>query len=286
VSANLWHIVQDARGWWWVYGPDGQFRIARRSREAAAYDVQMFLGSSGGYYGVTEFGGVPVWIAAPRLGARPGAPPSATFGLEQAEPAVQKAAEAVDKIIGRKAPDDPLDQVKSIEVSKIVPESVRKSTTFKEINQGVATGSAGLAVVGVIFGSGTAAAAVSGVAVAFSTKTTVGSYLTFGQAFLVTLALSASTALLTYFTYKGQMKSYGAVGLWLLATLVITGATQALGFPGPTVAQLESAAGGHNPILAAVLMLAEFLAFYTLVPFLGGLITGVITGRVIFKLSA
>ncbi len=286
MSAHLWSIRQDQRGLWCVHAPDGELRVVRDSFGSAVYDVRVALGGAGGPYVVVGHGRAPVQVASPAGSARPGDPlPSVPGVWERVEPAASEAAGVVDGLTGREAPADPFEKLKEVEVSKIVPRKVRDSREFKEINQSVAAGATALAFVALVLGNGTAAAVTSSVTVALRAETTVGSYLTFGQAFFLTLALSASAAFFTYLTYEGQMKSYGALGLWVLVTLAIAGVSQAMGFAGPSASDLAEVAGGSSPVLAFVRVLTAFLEFYTLVPFLGGLITGFLTGRVIARLG-
>lgn len=213
--------------------------------------------------------------------------PPAPQGVGAADKAAQDFAIHVDKLVGRRAPESPLGDVGGFEIGKIVPNGIRDSEQLKTINQGVSAGALGLAIVGLVLAQGSVAAVTAAGSKAIHNTPTVDSYLAFGQAFWLTLALSLSAAVFVYMLLNGQMKSYGSVVAWIVATLVIVMILQSEGLNGPTVDQLlaEMNATSSNPIAKGFALMGGFAKYYTLLPFIGGAITGSATGWIVHRLE-
>jgi hypothetical protein len=115
----------------------------------------------------------------------------------------------------------------------------------------------------------------------------VGSYLNFAQAFMLTLPLSVLVTATVWLTLAGKVKSYGALFVVMLGGLLITYVAGQAGIDGPALDQVLASmnAAGSNPIAKAMGMLGAYASYYTVVPFFGGVITGVATGWIGFRLA-
>jgi len=191
--------------------------------------------------------------------------------------AAHKVAAGADRLLGRKDPDDPLVEVEAIETSKVLPESVSGSEEFRIINKAVSIGSLGLAVIG-LFGQGTFSAVTAAISVALSGSTTLGHFLRFGQAFWMTLALSISSTIFAYMTFKGMMRSWGAVIVWVAGTAGVVALLESMGIDGPAYTELTNRVGGKSPLGMALETVGYFASYYTPIPFISGITVGAITG--------
>jgi hypothetical protein len=182
---------------------------------------------------------------------------------------------------------DPLmREVSDLELSELLPTSVRSGRPHQAVRRAVSTASFGLAVVALIFGNGAISAAVAGMSVAAKNSATVGSYLSFADAFLLTLPLSI---LVTGLVWLGSERLHpvGLASAGVLGAIGITYLAGELGIDGPAMSEMLAAASslGSNPVLQAVGVVGEYLTYYTWVPFLGGVITGFAMGWVCAHLS-
>jgi hypothetical protein len=205
--------------------------------------------------------------------------------IDAAEAAAKEIAARTDSLMGRPAADP--DPVGEIETSKVLPAAVQNSDTFKKINGPVAAGSAGLAVVAFVFGNGGLSAVVSGLSAAAKGSTTVGDYLAFINAFILTLPLSICATVIVWLVLAGQVKSIGAVAMCVIGVLVVTYIAGNLGVDGPSMTEMTNAVAraGSNPIQKGFALVGEYLDYYTPIPFFGGAITGGLTGLIMFRLN-
>jgi hypothetical protein len=202
------------------------------------------------------------------------------------EQLLEKGAEQADQFLGREDPKDILEPLKDIEVLKIIPRSIRDSESLKVVNRGVSLGAAWIAIVMLIAGNGTVSLGVATTTAAIKGSPTVGAYLTFGEAFFFTLAFSISAALFAYMVFRRQMKTWGAVSLWILATVAVTALCKALGIAGPSYQDLlyRITTNSGGPLGDVFTILATFEEYYTPLPFMCGMIAGVITGWIASRL--
>lgn len=183
---------------------------------------------------------------------------------------------------------DPLmREVSDLELSALLPESVRSGRPHQAVRRAVSTASFGLAVVALIFGNGTISAAVAGMSVAAKNSATVGSYLSFADAFILTLPLSILVTGLVWLGSTERLHPVGLATAGVLGAIGITYLAGELGIDGPAMSEMLAAASslGSNPVLQAVGVVGEYLMYYTWVPFLGGIITGFAMGWVCAYLS-
>jgi hypothetical protein len=194
-------------------------------------------------------------------------------------------AEGADKLLGRSKPEDPFADVKDVEVGDLLPASVRDHPLYDDTARRIVAGSFGLSIIALLFGQGTVSAVVAGGSMVLKNAPTVGAYLSFVQAFFLTLALSVSATIFSYMTCKGLMRSYGAVGLWVIASVFIAGTLNAMGLGGPTLEAINTGLSHapSNPIAQGLALMGVFLQYYTVGPFLGGLLTGGISGSILLR---
>ncbi|MEU5259662.1 hypothetical protein [Amycolatopsis sp. NPDC021455] len=202
--------------------------------------------------------------------------------IDKAELA-EAAASGVDNLLGREAPDS--NEIEDTPVRELLPPGVRDSHPVETAGKTVTTGALGLAIVAFVFGNGSLSAVVSAVSTAAKGSATVGSYLTFANAFILTLPLSVSVAAVAWAAFEGKIKSAGAMGACVIGALVVTYVSGHLGIDGPALSQMDTAlaAAGSHPLQKAGAIVTVYFEYYTVVPFLGGVITGILTGRACFK---
>ncbi|MGH3434765.1 MAG: hypothetical protein ACRDQB_18225 [Thermocrispum sp.] len=183
--------------------------------------------------------------------------------------------------------DSTADAANELELSELLPRAVRRNPAFQASESSVSVASMALAVVTLIFGNGTLSAAIAGMSVAAKNSATVGSYLTFADAFILTLPLSV---LVTGLVWLGSAERLNAVELaafGVFGAIGITYLAGKLGIDGPTMSDMIASAGslGGNWFMQAFGIIGEYLAYYTWVPFLGGIITGFAMGGICAHLS-
>ena len=187
----------------------------------------------------------------------------------------EEVATKIDESLGRTAPDGPFAKMEAIEIDEIVPASVRQKPWYVTITETLKLSGIALAFIALL-GQGTVSALVASIV----NSATIGTALSFGQAFFVTFALSVSASVFAYMAFRGHMKSYGALLLWVFATLVIVNISENLGFGGPTSDQFSREIGRTgNPLGKAFLAMRVFVGAYGILPFLSGLVVGWGCGR-------
>src|SRR3954451_21504387 len=117
-------------------------------------------------------------------------PPGVEREQDWQEP-VKKIAELADQTLGRSQPPDPNGQISDIEITST-------NRTVRLVNTHVSVFAAWSALVGFLFAGGTVSGIITPALQATSSKATVGSYVTFGNAFLATVSLSVCTAIVWY----------------------------------------------------------------------------------------
>ena len=183
--------------------------------------------------------------------------------------AAERTAKVVDGLIGRKEPDGATNGIADLKIPA-------GNKTVRWLNTRMSMFGAWAALVALIFGTGTVVGVVKPALAASSGEATVGSYITFGQAFLATLSLSVCAALFVYLARIGKINGHGAVGLLVLACLAIIAVAHAWGFQGPTLEEAAEAASQQSgpPLAKLGAIFAGFFTFYGVVPFLVGLGAG------------
>ena len=216
----------------------------------------------------------------PRRAVRP-KKPAAKSENETIEKASEALAKAIDRDLGRTDPESPLGDFAKVKPTDFMPQSLRNHHAVTTVSTGVGAGSFGLAVIAFLLGTGTLSAVVAKAA-SFKGTPTLGSYLQFGDAFWVTLPLSMATAAFTVLAMSGSFKSFTQAAFTFVAlALVSVGFSSFIGKNTPTMQDILYAAGSQNPGAQASSVMTVFLEYYTLVPFLGGLLTGGLTGWII-----
>lgn len=154
-------------------------------------------------------------------------------------------------------------------------------------NRAVNTASFGLAVLALFAGTGTLSAAVAGMSVAAKSSASVGSYLSFADAFILTLPLSVLVTGLVWIASAEQLHPFALASAGVLGAIGITYLAGELGIDGPTMSDMLASANslGSNPLVQAVGVVGEYLTYYTWVPFLGGVITGFAMGWICARLA-
>ncbi|MEV7099719.1 hypothetical protein AB0M80_43575 [Amycolatopsis sp. NPDC051045] len=199
------------------------------------------------------------------------------------EELAEAVASGVDDLLGREAPDST--EIEDMPIRELVPPGARDSHIVKTAGSTVAAGSLGLAMVAFVFGNGSLSAVVSAASAAAKGSGTVGPYLTFANAFVLTLPLSVCVAAMAWAAFEEKIKSVGAVSGCVVGALIVTYVSGNLGIDGPALSQMETALAraGSHPLQMAGAVVKVYFEYYTVVPFLGGVITGILTGRACFK---
>jgi len=224
----------------------------------------------------------PPTLPLPPPSPQPTATPARTPMV--AEPARGKAdwqgpvkdlGKLADQMMGRHDQPDPNADISGIEITST-------NKTVKLINTHVSVFAAWSALVAFVFAGGTLSGIITPALHATSSKAVVGSYVTFGNAFLATVSLSVCTALVWFFVRSGKVRSYGAAAALVIGCLVVIFVCYQAGLYGPspaTVAAAVSAAPGAPPSKLGTLF-EQFLAFYGLSAFLLGLGAGAVAGNI------
>lgn len=179
------------------------------------------------------------------------------------------------------------DPAGELEFADLLPSAVRRHRGYAAANRTLTLTSLALAIVTLVFGNGTLSAAISGMSVAAKNSATIGSALTFADAFVLTLPLSL---LVTGLVWLGSTERLNAVELAAFGVVGAIGITYLagnLGIDGPAMAEMLASASslGGNWFTQAFGIIGEYLTYYTWVPFLGGIITGFAMGWICAHLS-
>lgn len=183
--------------------------------------------------------------------------------------------------------DRAADPGSELEFADLLPSAVRRHRGYQAASRSVSVASLALALVTLVFGNGTLSAAIAGMSVAAKNSVTVGSALSFADAFVLTLPLSL---LVTGLVWLGSAERLNAVELaafGVVGAIGITYLAGKLGIDGPAMAEMLASAGslGGGWFTQVFGIIGEYLTYYTWVPFLGGIITGFAMGWICAHLS-
>ncbi|WP_369137410.1 hypothetical protein [Modestobacter versicolor] len=270
---------------WLVVTPAG-LELARLPDRSAAVEraKRMLQGMGGGTVRVETESGV---LGTPIEVGRPAGADDPEKGVPW-ETLAEKAAGVADDATGRaEAPKGGVrGEVDDLSIDQVLPAKLAASTTVKIFNHSVSAAAAMIAFVVLVAGSGTFSAVVTPAVQSMGNKATVGSYITVGQAFWTTLALSLCAAVAVYGLRSGWFTSYGSVSVFFIGMLVIVWFTYGAGFAGPTPsAVLDATNSMSNPIAKVLGAFGVFFAFYGPVPFASGAIAGGCAGHIAFEVE-
>lgn len=174
-----------------------------------------------------------------------------------------------------------------LELSDLLPSAVLRRPSYQAVNRAASVTSLALAVVTLVFGNGAFSAAIAGMSVAAKNSATVSSYLSFADAFILTLPLSVLVTGLVWLGSVERLNSVELAAFGVLGAIGITYVAGVLGIDGPAMSEMLASVSslGGNWFVQAFGIVGEYLMYYTWVPFLGGIITGFAMGWICAYLS-
>lgn len=183
--------------------------------------------------------------------------------------------------------DPVMREASELELSDLLPSAVLRNPSYQAVNRAASATSLALAVVALVFGNGAFSAAIAGMSVAAKNSATVSSYLSFADAFLLTLPLSMLVTGLVWLGSAERLNSVELAAFGVLGAIGITYVAGELGIDGPAMSDMLASVGslGGNWFVQAFGIVGEYLMYYTWVPFLGGIITGFAMGWICAHLS-
>ena len=191
-------------------------------------------------------------------------------------------AEVADQLLGRRSgAATPLDEVAGISVDSVIP----ASPTLTMLNRHFSTGAAVVAGLAFLFGGGTVAGVVTPLMQSVSGKATVGSYISFIDAFFLTFALSVAASVVVFAVRSNRLSTYPLAAVAIAACIGSVLLAQEFGLASPTLADMQAGIGDGNPIAQAGGGFGVFLSFYGPVPFLAGAVVGGLVGNIAHHLS-
>jgi hypothetical protein len=215
-------------------------------------------------------------------------PPDEDGTIERRNEIVDKVSGVADALAGRTEAEPPRvnDRIEDVDTSIILPPVIRNSRTVKVFNRNVSAAAAMIAAAALVFGSGTLSAVTAPATKALSSHATVGSYITVGQAFAFTLALSIASAITIVIVRGGHVTGIAIFSVVAVVVFVVVFVTYGLGISGPTPDAIAAAAAkGTNPISTVFNELRVFWAFYGPIPFLSGLVAGCCAGNIAHEVA-
>ncbi|GAA4707767.1 hypothetical protein GCM10023215_56030 [Pseudonocardia yuanmonensis] len=188
-----------------------------------------------------------------------------------------------DQILGREKTESGLGELGGANPRDYLPPMIKNQAGVQQAGQAVGWGTLGLAVVGFVLGTGATSTVTSAVSTAIRSTPSIDDYVTFFQAFMATLPWSVSFAIGVWMLLTGNFtnKGWGPVIAWVLGSVACTWIVTSIGAAtGPTLQMMLEYMNeaGSSPLHKALGLLGAYLAFYTLIPFLGGAITGASVG--------
>jgi hypothetical protein len=270
---------------WAVVDPGGAMLAGPLNWEGAVEEAKRRVALSGGGTVITRRDGevarvvqhVPVNVL-----------PDEDSTVERRNEIADKVSDVADALAGRIDVEPPRvnDRIEDVDTSIILPPVIRNSRTVKVFNRNVSAAAAGIAAAALVFGSGTLSAVTAPATKALSSHATVGSYITVGQAFAFTLALSIASAITIVIVRGGHVTGIAIFSVVAVVVLVVVFVTYGLGISGPTPDAIAAAAAkGTNPISTVFNELRVFWAFYGPIPFLSGLVAGCCAGNIAHEVA-
>lgn len=194
-------------------------------------------------------------------------------------------ADLGDAVLGRQdAPSALPDEIGDLTADQIVPSRIGAHPTGRLVAGHLATGSAALALIAVVFAGGTLSGLLAPTLQVLRGTVSISSALTFFDAFFLTLALSLTAAICWFLVRSEVVRGWPAVGVATVGCLLSVALASALGIAGPTMDQVMAQMVG-NPLAQLAGAFKAFLLFYGPVPFLGGVVTGVAVGNLCYRLA-
>jgi hypothetical protein len=191
---------------------------------------------------------------------------------------LQEAASLVDRAIGRAKPGTSFgDYAKNTKLEELIPSSLAKDPRVPRTASALAIGHFGLAVINLL-GQGT----VSLVLAAATTNLTIGNVLSMYRVFWLTFPLSLSVTAWMYFLRARKLVGASALGAAVVIAGVILFFANAAGV-GPSLSDMITSGRVTASPQGFVKLLEEFARYYGEVPFLGGVLMGLICGWVSYE---
>lgn len=202
--------------------------------------------------------------------------------LDDAGELADNGAKVADQLLGRgSGTATPLDEVASISMDAVIP----RSPTSTMLNRHVTAGAAMVAGLALLFGGGSVAGVVTPLMQSAAGKATVGSYISFIDAFFLTFALSVAAAVVVFAVRSNRLSAYPLAAVAIAACIGSVLLAQEFGLASPSLADMQAGIGHGNPIAQAFGGFGVFFAFYGPIPFLAGAVVGGLVGNIAHNLA-
>lgn len=184
-------------------------------------------------------------------------------------------------------------EANELELGELLPRAMRRDSVLEGTGAAPSArpqhvgGRIVLAVTTLIVGNAVLSAAIAAIAVVAKSSVSLASPLDFFAAFALTFPLSALVAGLVWIGSTQRLPAFELATFWVVGVIGVTYLAGLVGIDDAVMAEMVASAQslGDSWFTQTFGITGEYLSYYTWVPFLGGTVTGYVTGAICVRLA-